>query len=311
MTSSHSYITYNNWSNVPPLVGSGIVTFIMLAFLITVTIIYKCNLCDRCRCSQYFVDPFFRIVKVTFGDHIKKVEGSQKFTLYGYEISLWRMVPLSTITIMIFWPTFMSFWVSFIANETFVCDPQLDCFLRVPYSSSLIVFFSDPLVNCSSYGSTNGAVVCFEFVFDLTEGFSSAVGFMAVAVVYCRLYTFIMIWLREFCSDKCQMNCTRCVSFIMILVISIIHLLIVSVVNLVPFFRDVVLKTNKSTIIFHAYMISFFYVGPLTSGYVTKALRGARKPRASNNAQVTSEEGNRLLGASVNQSNYTNLPQDT
>ena len=289
--------------------GSIITYFIILAFLITVNIIYKCNLCVKWRCSQYFVDPFFRIVKVTFGDHIKKVEGSQSFTLYGYEISLLRMVPLSTITIMIFWPTFMSFWASFIVNETFVCDPQLDCFLRD--SSSFIVFSSEVLGDCTFYDSINATVVCFQFVFDLTEGFSSAVGFMGVAVVYCRLYTFIMIWLREFCSDKCRRNCAKCVSTNMSVVTSIIHLLIFNVVYLVPFFSDVVFKTNKSTIIYHAYMISFSYIGPLTSIYVTRVLRGARKPRTSNNPQITSEEGNDLLGAGVNQSNYTNLPQDT
>ena len=95
----------------------------------------------------------------------------------------------------------------------------------------------------------------------------------------------------------------------------------------VPFFSDVVLKTNKSTIIFYAYMISFVYIGPMAGVYVSVLLRGARKVRTgearkvktrgvrnvttSNNAQVTSEEENPLLGASVNRTNYTNLPQDT
>ena len=236
------------------------------------------------------------------------MDNSQKFTLYGYEISLLQVVSLSTITIMILLPTFMSFWVSFIANETFVCDPQLDCFLRDP--STLIVSSSEPLDNCTSYDSNNGTVVCFEFTFDLTKGFSSAVGYMGVAVVYCRLYTLVLIWLQEFCSHKYQ-DCIRCVSIIMQIVIAIIFILIVIVIGKVPFFRDVVLKTNKSTIIYLAYMFSFAYMGPLAGFYVTFVSRGARKVTTSNNTPVTSEEENPLLDASVNQSNYTNLPQNT
>ena len=68
MTSGHSYDTYNRWSIIPPFVGSGIV-LLGVAVLITVSLIRKCN---RCKSSQYLVDPLFYVVKVTFGDHIKK-----------------------------------------------------------------------------------------------------------------------------------------------------------------------------------------------------------------------------------------------
>ena len=165
----------------------------------------------------------------------------------------------------------MSFWSSFVAEETFGCNPQLDCFLRD--QSTFDVPSSEPLDNCTSYDSTNGTVVCFEFVFDLTRGFSSAVGFMGVAVVYCRLYIYVMLWLREFCSNKCQMDCTNCASLIMQIVISIILFLIIIVVGAVPFFKDVVFKTNKSRIIYFAYMSSFLYNGPLAGVFVTYILR--------------------------------------
>ena len=322
MSSSHSYDTYFYWSIIPPFVGSGIV-LLGVVVLIKVSAILKCN---RCRSSQYFVNPLFHVVKVIFGDHINKTKGSQKFTFYRYEVSLLQIFMFSTITLMVFGPTFMSFWVSFIANETFVCDPQLDCFLRDP--STFDVFSSEPLDNCTSYDSTNGTVVCLEFIFDLSKGFSSAVGYMSVAVVYCRLYTFIMIWLQEFCSDKCQKNCTRCVFWIIpVIIIPVISVFIFILSGLVPFFSDVVLKTNKSIIIFYAYMISFAYIGPMAGLYVSVLVGGARKVRTigarkvktrgvrnvrtSNNAQVTGEKENPLLGASVNRSNYTNLPQDT
>ena len=280
----------------------------MLTVRITVAIIYKCKLCDKWRCSQYFVDPLFHFVRVIFGDHINKKEGSQKFIFYSYEISSLQIFRLSTITLMVLGPTFMSFWVSFVVNETFVCDPQLDCFVRNP--STHIVLSSEPLDDCTSYDNTNGTVVCFQFVFDLTKGFSSAVGFMGVAVVYCRLYTFIMIWIQEFCSNKCHMGCIKYVSDVMhiVIFIPVISLFAIIGFRAVPFFSDVVLKTNKSTIIFYAYMISFGYIGPLAGLYVSGLVRVARKVGTPT---VTSKGANHLLGAGINRSNYTNLPQDT
>ena len=253
--------------------GSGIV-LLGVVVLITVSLIRKCN---RCKSSQYLVDPLFHFVRVTFGDHIKKMEGSQKFTFYHYEISSLQIFMLSTITLMVFGPTFMSFWASFIVNETFVCNPQLDCFLRDP--STFIVLSSEPLDDCTSYDSTNGTVVCFQFIFDLTKGFSSAVGYMGVAVVYCRLYAFIIIWLQEFCSNKCHNGCTKYVSYIMhiVIIIPVITLFAIISFRAVPFFSDVVLKTNKSTIIFDAYMFSFVYIGPLAGVYVSALVRVARK----------------------------------
>ena len=278
----------------------------MASFLgaIVLKTVYIIHISNRCRSSQYFVGPLFHFVKVTFGDRIKKIEGSQKFTFYNHEISPFGIFHLSPITLMILGPTFVSFWVLFLVNETFVCDPQLDCFLRDP--STLIVFSSEPLDNCtSSYDSTNGTVVCFQFIFDLTKGFSSAVGFMAVAVVYCRLYISIMIWLQKFGRNKYQMT----ISYIMHIVITIIFVLIIIVVIEAPFFRDVVFKTFKSTTIFITYWISFAFMGLFAGIFVNAVI--AKAVKTSNNAQVTSEEENRFLGASVYRSNYTNLPQDT
>ena len=303
MSNGHSYDTYNKWSVVPPFLASGI-TLLGLAVLIIVTLIRKCKLCDTWRCSQYFVDPLFRVVKVTFGDYIKK-EDSEKFIFYSHEISSLQIFMLSTITIMVFWPTFMSFWASFIVNETFVCDPQLDCFLHDP--STLIVLSSEPLDNCTSYDGTNGTVVCFQFVFNLTQGFSSAVGFMSVAVVYCRLYIYVMIWCRKFCEQ--HEVCTMFVSLVMHTITSLIAISINIAVCKISFFSDVVFNTNKNTIIYLAYF--FTYIGPFAGFYIAFVLRGARNVATSNNAQVTSEEENPLLGASVNRSNYTNIPQNS
>ena len=296
MAHSHSFNTYTNWSVIPPLIAGGI-TFFYLSVLVMIATIFRCSPGALLKCNPNLDSPF-RLVKVTFGKYIKKMESSQKFTFYCYEIAPWQIIMLSTVTVVILGPTFMSFWVSFLVDETLVCDPKLNCFLRD--SSTHIFSSSKRLDNCtSSYNGTNGTVVCFQFVFDFTGGFSSAVGFMGVAVVYCRMYIYAMIWFRECCGCQTMGACTMAVSIMMHTVALALAGWIFRVISTVS---DVVFQTNKSTIIFYAYFISFVYVGPLAGFYVTFVLRGAKKITKPNN-----EEKDRH---SINQSNYTILPQD-
>ena len=227
--------------------------------------------CNRCRFSEYFVDPLFHFVRVTFGDHIKKKEGSQKYTFYHYEISSWQIIILSTVTLMLLLPTFMSFWVSFIANETFVCDPQLDCFLRYP--STHIVSSSEPLDDCTSYDGTDSTVICFQFVFDFTKGFFYALCFIVVALIYCRMCAYVLIWFRElFSKYQKVLHCNMSVllSFIME-ILTFIFALIVIVMYIVSFLSNMVFQTG---IIFWVYVFSFVYIGPLA---IVIVLGGAKK----------------------------------
>lgn len=281
MSSGHSYDTYNDVIAVPLWLQS--VITVLGVIIILVTVLVTLFACEYENFVQYVVNPLFRFARVTFGDFIKendKADDSEgllddKFIFYDYIVSSWHIGILSSVTSVVLGPTFMSFWVSFIADETLGCDPELDCFIRD--ASTHEVSSSEPLNNCTSYDSTNGTVVCFEFVFDLTRGFSSAVGFLGVAVLYCRMYVYILIWLREICNDKCQEDCTKSVSIIMQAVVSIIVFLIIIIVSAVPFFRGVVFKTTKSSFIFIAYIFSFLYCGPVAGFFVTYVLRGAKK----------------------------------
>ena len=261
MTSGHTYDTYYNWSVVPLFVGSGIALFSI--FITAIVSIYDCS-----HFLQYIANLLFCFAKATFGDNIKK-EDSNKFTFYCYKISLIHLFLLSTITCVILWLSFMSFWVSFIVNETFVCDPQLDCFVRDP--STHIVFSSEPLDDCTSYDSTNGTVVCFQFVVDLTKGFF-ALCFFVVAVIFCRLCVHILIWFREICSKYQKVRCNMSVilSFIME-ILTFIFALIVIVLFIVSFFSNMVFQTG---IIFWVYIFSFVYIGPLATIVV---VGGAKK----------------------------------
>ena len=285
MTHSHSFHTYNNWSVIPPLIAGGITLYSVSLILMISRMFNRCYKYPTCQ----DVDSFFSLVKATFGKYIEKIKGTQKFTFYRYEISPRQIIMLSTVTVVILGPTFMSFWVSFLVDETLVCDPKLDCFLRDP--STHLFPSSERLDNCtSSYDGTNGTVVCFQFVFDFKGGFAAAVGFMGVAVVYCRMYIYAMIRFRECCGYQTMGACTMAVSIMMHTVALALAGWIFHVITSVS---DVVYKTNKSTILFLAYFISFVYIGPFAGVYIAFVLRGAIKITKSKN-----EEGDRR---SINQ----------
>lgn len=295
MTISHGYDTYQKWTFIPPLVSSCI-TLAFLTLLIVASAILKCDQLAVCSRGDYSVDSYLRLVKVTFGKHIKKIE--DKFFFYCYEISKLQIIMLATITVVIFMTTFMSFWVSFIVQETFGCDPQLDCFIRDP--STHDVFSKEPLDNCT-YDSTNGTVVCFQFAFDFSGGFSAAVGFMGVAVVYCRMYIYVLIWFRELCECRTSKNVyTVFVSVVMYTVTALITFGIVSVIRSVS---DVLFMTNKSKILYFSYFITFGYIGPFAGFYIAFVLRGAKKIAPTDN----DEDENRH---SINRTIYAKLQED-
>lgn len=258
MTSSHSFDTYTRWNIWVLFIVSGI--FIVVQFILIIVL-------ARCHTSCWI----FEYVKITFRDSIEKSQGSpDKFIFYGYEISLFHLFFLSTINSFVLLLTFMSFWASFLVDETFACDPQLDCFLRDP--SSFVVLSSERVDNCTSYDGTNGTVVCFTFSFNLNNGFSSAVGFIGVAVVYCRLCIFLTIWLwklpqRQNCCFCC--SCFSCCFCSWCLVFLEIFMLIgFAIVTFVVKSRADPVETNESMLLNVSYSFCYLYVGPLTLLFV-------------------------------------------
>lgn len=165
----------------------------------------------------------------------------------------------------------MSFWASFLVDETFACDPQLDCFLREP--STFLVFSSKRLDNCTSYNGTNSTVVCFTFSFNFNNGFSSAVGFIGVAVVYCRLCVSLLIYSWELPQkknhnreQKCNCSCF-CSWFLVLFTITV--LISFAIVTSIVIIKADRLKTNESILLNISYCLCYLYVGPLLLFLVT------------------------------------------
>ena len=256
---AHSFETYNNWNTMSVIYLTSITVFICVISFVIIVISGICN----CTCVSPINKLMFHFVKITFRDSIKKSENSpDKFIFYGYEIPSIFLFLLSTINLVVLWLAFVSFWASFLVDETFVCDPQLDCFLLDP--SALIVLSGKQLDNCTSYDCTNCTVVCFQFVFDFNKGFSSTVGFISVAVIYNKICISLLIFLWELPQRKRQnlqkWNLFSCIGVLIAIVAPIVFAFATTIIIL----KADTVKTNESTFLNVSYCVCFIYVGPLT-----------------------------------------------
>ena len=210
-----------------------------------------------------------------------------------YKIKQHHLLALLTCTSMVLWPVFISFWASFLIDETFVCDPLLDCFL----GKTGFEFHSEPpLDNCTNINE-NATLICFQFVFDYTGGFASAVGFLAVAVIYIRVYNSSLIWLAECIlmarkstvhskGSKCIILLfSYCVLVVLLITPIVSSVLVITLAFKVPLFHGIILRSHESTLKFFAYCVCFFWIGPALGVYELILITKAKKKQPNRNIQ--------------------------
>ena len=286
---AHSYDTYVGWTVVFPLLICSLGLFVNFLVL---PLLYCCF--RERDTSGHLIHLFYIYSKVIFRDALKREEEDSqcKISLHDYEIpSGHQIILFSTITTMTLCSVFISFWASFLVDQTAVCDPMLDCF--VTSSSSLESDDPSPperIQNCADIES-NATVDCFEFVFAVSEGFASAIGFLAVVVAYVYLIGYSLIWLMGLllssdhntssCARKCALFAWICLVFLPVILDIVIFIVALSV----PLFSDVVLKTAENTLKFSAYLLCFSYVGPFATAYLSICIiRGIAHKRSSDNS---------------------------
>ena len=100
------------------------------------------------------------------------------------KISPKYLIAFFFLLLIIFITAFNTFWGTFLSEETFTCDPGLDCFL-LQYTNSSEVD-QKPLTSCADH--ENDTIICFQFVLEYSGGFASMSGFITVTLIYINLY---------------------------------------------------------------------------------------------------------------------------
>ena len=278
MHNGYSYSTYVNWDLWVPIATS-ILTILLTVLSVTVsTAWFKLHRTT----AHHSLELAFRFSRLVLGDSIRReVEVSPpRLTLFDREVSPLATIFLATLSPSLLLPGFVSFWASFLVEETFACDPGLDCFFLSP-SSFGVEHTRLPLTNCTDLDQ-NATVVCFQFVFDYAAGFASMGGVFVVAVVSLRVYAVLLAWLvgvmPSFRSGvrcrSCRVLCSVVGVFVFFLAPVIISVVILLAVLLVPFVNDVVFQSSERTLKFATFWFSLLFSGTLTGVCLLGTLLG-------------------------------------
>ena len=238
--------------------------FILTAVLVTVSIIwfkwYRSS-------AHHFIELTYQFAKLVLWDSLKRDSSPPQLTLYDRKVSPIFVFLLSTLTPALFIPAFVTFWGLFLVDETYSCDPGLDCFLRDP--SSFEIVDEQPLSNCTNVD--NDTVVCFQFVFDYTAGIAATGGFLVVAATLLRVYGILLMWLVGVMPSSyghtkgrchpCEMLCSIVVVFVFFLAPIIIAATTLIVVLLHRLINDIVFQSNEGILKFATYWSCLVYSG--------------------------------------------------
>ena len=264
----HDIGTYYKWAVLVP-VSTGIV--VVAIAMLPLVFVY---LVDRCSCN-HFTNFFFVYSNIIYRDALKKKKNPPRILFHSYEISHWHVLQFSTVISMFVFAVFVSFWTSFLLEPTYTCNPTLDCFFR---NSTAWVYGKMPqkVEDCSEI-SSSVTVVCYQFVLNTTKGFSSSVGFLAVAVMYIYVYCYLVIWLMEIALSPRVESFGAKICSVVGWAMLIVFPLLVAVVAIVVMYSDKILaeitfKNFESEVIFITYWLFFVYAGPLSAVFISFTL---------------------------------------
>jgi hypothetical protein len=263
MATGYGYAAYNNWGFFVPFIGG----LFMLFFHIFIPVVIL-----DLEGPAATIHSLVIYTRIVLRRALKIDDENHKITFHGYEIPTSRLYPISFLTTLVVFCSFLSFWVSFLFDETFVCDPNLDCFVANTSSSPPKVEDFVRVHDCAQI-EENATVTCFEFVFDTIGGFSYAVGFFGVSVAYIGVYSSILIWLMEkSLSPAIKKSATKCCFVFCWVLLLFVPITILIILAAVPLFRDPSLKTRENLFKFYAYWFCFGFGGPFFASYITKYL---------------------------------------
>lgn len=232
-----AYETYVYWSYIP---ACGILLLLVTVFVILIGI----YLCFK---PKHLLGFFYMCSKIIYRYSLTDEEvGEREFFLHKYLIHWCHLLIYCAITTLTLWGVFVSFWATFLVDETHVCDSSLDCFVT-----------GDERVRVEDCATVkNVSVDCFEFVLSVTEGFAAATGFVAVMVLYVYIFGALHMWFLKSIDNSYDCKYMFKIAYTFYIAVSIMICVVIAIVTFtVPLFHDIVIETEESLLKFIAYWI--------------------------------------------------------
>lgn len=223
--------------------------------------------------DDFFFDLLYPYTKVVFQNSLKKIRNHGTETpvlrLHGYRF-YGTLTQISSVTSLVMASSFLAFWDTFLIKQTFVCDPRLDCFIRPSFAGIAILHI--PLESCT-YATEN--VVCFEFVYDIVGGFSSAIGVLGVSVLHFNMSLSVFFWFKKLYHTRLSKRwfklCCSYTSYIVFCVQFLVYISWIVLIFTVPVITNIFLLSDLAGVKGVAYfwgLISLFMYIPIVYSFV-------------------------------------------
>ena len=184
----------------------------------------------------------------------KNADGSENRSLIYKVLAIMELLSINTISILVC--AFVVSWNIFLVDQTYSCNPDLDCYAlrgRSPVQQH-------PIVNCSDFESLDNVTIqCFRFTFRYGAGLAAFGGLLKFSESVLGIFVSISLWAvdsfmrktkaTDSCSVKfCINSCYIVAGFVLfftvlsplaLLIIGPIYISIVYVQERSTFFRDI------------------------------------------------------------------------
>lgn len=276
-TSHFTYNTYNYAAYIGPIVLLGVSMILLLVTVYTILLLcwpFKKGVKqlakeelspillsaltekgNRIPCWTFI----FGGLKLVYGHQLDECKHPHKTNLYticGRHVRPWLLAVLFIVVIFVCSCTVVAFWCTFLVNESDQCDPHMDCFARENFGEHDIVQ-NDPLMeNCSKFENDNYTIHCFIFSFNYADALGDAGGVLVLATVIMNIQA--GLWIGASSQEgkwAWRLAITGVATLNLIIEVGLIAIPIV--VQLVPFFGDKLIKTDRSAVQFYTYWATF------------------------------------------------------
>ena len=266
---AYTYSDYTRADSILPIVVGVFLTLLGLlswiGFLIYV--IYKRHQREKVEVPYLM----YAGVSAIFKDAIKRktVANETVYVIMDRKISQIFIPALSFLIPSFMSCFFVSFWEVFLIDNSYTCDPDLDCF---PFDANNNTNLQDdPIANCTDFDiSDNITIICYHFAFNFTDAAGLVGGLLSLIAFVFMLLVSVLYWSLglagedETAKKKCKYICCwwlkRITLFILAISPTVGSIIAVVLVYKVPAIHDA-LTERKNFWKFYAYFLTFMYLG--------------------------------------------------
>ena len=194
------------------------------------------------------------VIKVVFKDVFEEKEFFDRDEIVLQKRALPRFAKswffISALTII--GCALITFWNVFLIEETFSCDPGLDCF---KLNGSIPT-------NCTDL-QEDEEIICFTFAFAIGRAAGTAGGILTLSAFIVKAEAIVVLKMIDyFKDDEPKTGCCHCTVFIFYILLLLFGIVgfsvLFTVIVTVPAIRDSVFQTFQTSFIFFGYFLSAF-----------------------------------------------------